>query len=239
MTEQLDPLYDKTIKCLVCDNTFTTKKVRSRFGLSRHMESDFFTEYIYQKEDIDPLLYYVCVCPSCGYSFSEEASTYFIPGTKQQIMENITRKWQGHEHFCYERTTKEAIDSYKLGIYSGNLKKERPIVMGGLHMRLAWVYRRLNKEEEEKRFSEYALQAYEKSYFDGDYKDSSMSAIRLTYLIGELYRKFENYQKASSYFSKLIHIKQPTKDKRFIEMARDQWYVMREDQRSGKAPKLK
>lgn len=231
MIKQLEPLFDKKVKCLLCDAIFTTKKVRSNYSRAVHIESDFFTEFSHEEEEVSPLLYHVNVCPSCGYSFSDEAGTYFRPGTKDELLNKITRNWQGHEFYCNIRSTKEAIQSYKLAIFSGQIKQERPIVMAGYHMRLSWIYRKLSVKQEEKRFMEYALHAYEKAYFDGDYKNSQMSSIRLAYLIGELYRKCGNYQKASSYFSKLIHVKEATKDRRFIEMARDQWYEMRENQR--------
>ncbi|RXJ00350.1 DUF2225 domain-containing protein [Anaerobacillus alkaliphilus] len=236
MNSDIDPLYDKTTKCLLCDHKFHTKKVRSRFSLARSMETDFFTEYIHDTngKNINPLLYYVNVCPSCGYSYSDEANTYFLSGTKEAIMEKITTHWKGQDYFCDVRNKKVAIDSYKLAILAGSIKKERPIVMAGLHMRLSWIYRTLEMTEEETRFKGYALEQYEKSYFQGDFQNSSMSAIRLSYLIGELHRQFGNFQKASQFFSKIIHIKQPMKDRLFIELARDQWYDMAKVNRAKK-----
>ncbi|WP_216830356.1 DUF2225 domain-containing protein [Alkalihalobacterium elongatum] len=228
------PLYDKSCTCSLCDYSFTTKKLRSRFGTARQIESDFYTQYLYEEKDggLNPLLYYVNVCPSCGYGFSDEASCYFPPGSKDRILQAITSKWKGHTYFGDERTLKIAIDAYKLAIYSGSLKKERAIVLAGLAVRLSWLHRTGGNELEEQRFKGIALQNFEKAYYEADYKNSGMSVVRLVYLIGELHRSFQNYAKASQYFSKIIYIKEPSKDKPFIEMARDRWYDMAQENRS-------
>ncbi len=234
MNEQLEPLFDKKVTCLLCNSIFATKKVRSRFGLARSMESDFFTEYVYGNENINPILYYVNVCPNCGYAFAAESSNYFLPGMKEEIMDKVTSQWRAHTRYSGERTPIDAVATYKLAIFSGMIKRERPIIMAGLHMRLSWMYRALNNIEEDSRFSRFALKAYEKAYFEGDFTNSNMSSIRVAYLIGELYRRMNDFEKASVYFSKIIHIKEAVKDRRFVEMARDQWYIMREQLRDKK-----
>ncbi|WLR52585.1 DUF2225 domain-containing protein [Bacillus tianshenii] len=234
MSEQ-NPLYDKHITCLVCNHTFTTKKVRSRFIQAVSLESDFYSDY--KHEDLSPLLYHVNVCPSCGYAFADEAATYFLPGAKDIIMQKITRFWRGQSYYSEERTSKEAIEAYKLAIYSGILRKEKPIVMAGLYMRLAWIYRKLKDETKEIECLNLALKSYEQSYFQGDYKDANMSLTRILYLMGELYRQTGNPNKAIVYFSKVIQLKDKVIEKRIVELARDQWMLIREEMKQERMRK--
>ncbi|WP_102346599.1 DUF2225 domain-containing protein [Bacillus sp. Marseille-P3661] len=223
-----NPLYDRSIKCLLCEFTFKTKKVRSKFKRAGELDTDFFTDYL--QEDANPLLYYINVCPSCGYAFSDEASTYFLPGVKEKLFDNITRRWRGQSHYGDVRSNKTAIDSYKLAILSGSLKNEKPLAMAGILLRLSWIYRIEQNLDQEKRFLRHAVEAFEKSYYEGDLKNSKLSTIRLLYLMGELYRKLDNPNKAIVYFSKVISLKNQTKEKKFVEMAHDRWFQIREEQ---------
>ncbi|ASA96771.1 MULTISPECIES: DUF2225 domain-containing protein [Anoxybacillus] len=69
----MDVLYDRTVTCLVCKQTYTTKKVRSRFIRPVQHDTDFCSYYA--SEEANPLLYYVHVCPHCGFAATEEFST--------------------------------------------------------------------------------------------------------------------------------------------------------------------
>ncbi|WP_078554154.1 DUF2225 domain-containing protein [Bacillus alkalicellulosilyticus] len=227
----VEPLFEKKVDCLLCKESFTTKKVRSSFKKARAMQSDFYTEYVYEDEVGSPLYYYVTICPSCGYAFTEDSNPYFHPRRKQDVIEKVSAYWKGNDRYSYDRTLEQALQTYKLALYSGQIKEEREIVMAGLHMRLMWLYRKLGQQEEEERYLNYALQAYERSYYVGDYQETDMSLIQLTYIIGELYRRLGQFQKAGSYFSQLLYLEDDTRDLKYIKMAKEQWQVMREQQR--------
>lgn len=224
----LMPLYDKKETCPICDHSFTTKKVRSRFIKLDYTDSDFCPYY--KDEEISPLLYYVRVCPNCGYSFTESFTDYFPNGTKEAIQQEITSKWVPHD-FSQERTLKEAIQTYKLALLSGKLKKERAIVLAGLLIRIAWLYRKLGNQKEEQRFLKMAYDEYKQAYSEGNYSSSEMTDIRLLYLLGELNRRLDNEKEAVFYFSKVIDKKSSTIEQKIVDMAREQWYVIREKQK--------
>lgn len=230
MIEEVEQLYDKNIDCLVCNFSFISKKVRSKFVRAISTDTDFCSKY--ENEECSPLLYYVYVCPSCGYAFSTEADPYFKPGTKEKIYDNITKQWTGHKYYGDKRSNKDAIDSYKLAILSGMIKGERPIAMAGLHMRLAWMYRKAGNAAEEIRFLNNAVKAYEQSYFQNDYQTTDMSMARVLYLIGEIHRRLQNYKSSINYFSILIQNKDEVVEKKLVEMARDQWQLLREEQKN-------
>lgn len=220
----IQAFYDKNIKCEVCESNYTSKKIRSRYIRSEKVHSDFFTEY---RGEVNPYLYEVFVCPICGYAFTENFSDYFPPGTKEEIYTQISSSWK-HRDYGGMRTIEEAIQTYKLGILSGTIKKEKNIVVAGLSMRLGWLYRMIENIDQEARFLRLSLSYYEKAYEASDHIGTQMSDMRLLYLIGELHRRVGDREKAVQYFSRVISHRNKAIETKLVEMAREQWYLMRE-----------
>jgi uncharacterized protein len=225
---QLEPLYDKKCKCVMCEQLFTTKKVRSRFVKVLSFDTDFAPNYAEGFEN--PNLYYVNVCPNCGYSFTDEYSSYFPPGAKQIINDKICSQWVPRD-FSLERSVQEALNTYKLSIYCSILKKEKHIVSAGLYIRLAWLYRSLDNNDQEMRFLKLALKEYTESYSTGDFKGTQVSELRLMYLIGDLSKRTGNSQDAVRFFSKVIEKQKQAVEPQIIQMAKDRWQEMREKQK--------
>jgi uncharacterized protein (DUF2225 family) len=224
--QKLDILFDKNVTCMVCQHSYKTKKVRSRFIRALRSDSDFCPYY--EDEENSPLYYYVSVCPKCGYSMSDEFSTYFPPKSIEAIKDSITSQWT-EKNYGEKRSLKSAIEAYKLAIYCATLKKEKHIILAGLYMRLVWIYRKVNFHEQELRFIKLAISGYVQSYSNDDFKSTDMSEIKLLYLIGELYRRLGDEKLAMVYLSKVIHRKEEKVEKRMIEMARDSWSEIREN----------
>lgn len=231
MTELL-PLYDKKYECLMCKKAFTSKKVRTRFVKVTHYDTDFCPTY--SSKEANPLLYYVKVCPHCGFSFSDDFQPYFAPGTKEIIQEKVCNQWVPQD-FGDERTVSTALQTYKLAAYCGTLKKEKHINISGLYMRLAWLYRGLENKGQEKRFMNLALQEYMDSYLADDYRGTQVTEVRMLYLIGELSRKTDKIEQAIKYFSKVIEKQKSTTEATTVELAKERWYEIRETQKKEKA----
>ncbi|MBM6618692.1 DUF2225 domain-containing protein [Bacillus sp. RD4P76] len=225
----MDILFDKNVKCMACDHNYTTKKVRSRFIRALHSDSDFCSYYA--DEENSPLLYYVSVCPGCGFSVSDEFSTYFAPSTLESIKHSISSQWNNRS-YGEKRTPAAAIEAYKLGIVSATLKKERNIVLAGLYMRLVWIYRKEKNSAQELRFMKLAVSEYVKSYSNGDYQDTDMSDLKIAYLIGDLYRRLGDDKLAMTYLSRVIHRKEEKYERRMVEMAKELWSDIREDMKA-------
>jgi uncharacterized protein (DUF2225 family) len=227
--ESIDILFDKTVTCTICTNTYKTKRVRSRFIRALRSDSDFCSYY--EDEENSPLLYYVSVCPTCGYSVSDEFSTHFPPNTLAAIKKSVSSHW-GNKDYGQKRLVKEAIEAYKLAIYCATLKKEKHIVLAGLYMRLVWILRKEGIVDQEIRFMKMAVTEYVQSYLNEDFKMTDMTQIKLLYLIGDLYRRLGDDKQASVYLSKVIQQKSETIEKRMIEMAREAWQEIRESQKN-------
>ncbi len=135
-------------------------------------------------------------------------------------------KWKKQD-FGRERTVEDAIRTMKLGVLSALLKKEKNIVIAGLCLRLAWMFRLLEETEQERRFLEKALVEYQASYLQSDYLGTKMSEMRILYLIGELSRRMGDETEAVRYFSRVIQHEKKSMEPKLVEMAREQWYEIR------------
>jgi uncharacterized protein (DUF2225 family) len=219
-------LYDKKFTCAHCEYSFTSKKNRLRRSHPYKRDPDFCEYYEDQAEN--PILYHVIVCPRCGYSFNEQFRKEVPPQIEQRIQEKITNNWTPKDYTGI-RTIPEAVATYKLAIFTADIRKEPHCVIAGLCLRLAWLYRYQKKEKKEKRFLQLALSEYEASYQQGDYVRAGMSEIKLTYLIGELHRQLGDYNQALRYFSRVVEHPMKASEPQIVRMARDQWQMMREE----------
>ena len=195
--EEIQPLFDRNMECLVCKQSFTTKKIRSRFIKVAEYDTDFCPKYA--EGSVNALYYNIYVCPHCGFAYSKDFSKYFAPGTKELIIEKICSNWVPHS-FSEERTIDDAIQTYKLASYSATLKKEKHITLAGIYMRIAWLYRIKQDKEQEIRFMKLARHEYEESYSIGDYSGTQVSEIRILYLVGELSRRIGDNQTSYEIF---------------------------------------
>lgn len=230
MSEELKPLYDKKVKCPICSFMNTTKKIRSRFIRVKKIESDFLTHY--QDKDLNPIFYEVTVCSKCGYAFADTFTNSFSASALERIKNQITANWKGRD-FSNERSIELAVEAYKLALMSGALKQEKSIVLAGICLRLAWLYRLLDDDnKQEERFMKIAYEKYQDSYIESDYIGTQMTEMRLLYLTGELSRRLGLRAESVKYFSKVINHKNRSTETKLVEMARDQWYLIREDDKT-------
>ena len=229
--QALGPFYEKKLTCLYCNKDFTTLRVRSRASVPYKIDSDFCPHY--RAGSHNPHFYYVNVCPECGFAFSEEFSSHFPPGSKEILRVKIVIPWGKREQkdFCHTRDLQQAIDSYKLAIYAGSLKQEKHAALAGLCLRLAWIYRTENNPEQEQRFTALALKEYEDSYLYSDFNGTSMSEMKVLFIIGELSRRLGDYAKAIAHFAKVIDHPNRNDEIKMVNMAREQWVITVEQHR--------
>ncbi|WP_239433625.1 DUF2225 domain-containing protein [Sporosarcina sp. ACRSL] len=211
--------------CLHCKEKFTTTKIRSRFVRVTKHESDF--KPIYTDPSINPILYNAAVCPSCGFAFTDDFSSYFAPGVKDEIANKITSLWNGRS-FGDERSTDEGIEAYKLALVSATVKKEKPLTMAGIALRIAWLYDDLKDFESGKRFRAVSRNLYTEAYSNGDHAGTQMSETRVLYLIAELSHQVGDKEEAIRNFSRVIESQRTSTDPQVIQMAKERWQEIRE-----------
>ncbi|KAB7706974.1 DUF2225 domain-containing protein [Bacillus aerolatus] len=228
--EKLSPFYEKQETCHLCQHSFQSTKLRNRFVKLAGRDTDLKPLYI--DSEMNPLLYNVKVCPLCGYSFTDDFSNFFAPGTKNELKEKVSGNWKSQD-YGKQRTIHQAINSYKLALYSGLIKKEKHLTLAGLALRTAWLYRDSANEEEEKRFLALAAKQYEEAYINEDLTLTAMSDINLLYLLAELHVRIGQWGKAVPYFSKILKKQRESQEKQLIEMARDRWYELRDEMKKN------
>lgn len=225
MLTNVPATYDKKLTCPMCTHSFTSKKLRSRAIRIEKIYNDFYTEY--KDPQTNPTLYEVFVCDKCGYAYTEQFNKRIKEEIKAKFKKKVSVNWKPRS-YSDERTYEEAIVTYKLSLISGKITEQLPIIMGGLCLRLSWLYRYLENESDEMKFKKHALKYYEVSYLEGDFKQTGMSEVRLLFLLGELSRQLDQTEIAVKYFSEIIQHKERYLEPKIVELAREQWQKTRD-----------
>ncbi|PID18601.1 DUF2225 domain-containing protein [Sporosarcina sp. P35] len=234
MTVEISPFYDKKMLCLLCKEHFSTTKIRSRQVRVIDHDSDFRPIYI--NKEINPIFYNVAVCPNCGFAFTDDFAPYFAPGTKEMIAQNITAKWRSRS-FGGIRTKEQAIEAYKLAYLSANFKKEKHLTMAGMMLRIAWIYREDENRAKEMRYLEISRNLYIQAFSEGDYVGTQMSETRVQYIIAELSWRINDRAEAIRNFSRVIETQKRSTEPTVIQMAKDRWQEIRDEETAIKAVK--
>jgi len=221
---ELSPFYEKKIDCLFCKKSFPTTKIRTKFVKVDDTDTDFMP--IYADDKVQAMYYNVFVCEHCGFSFTEDFTKYFAPGIPETLKAQVCEKWVPHG-FGGERTIFQAIQAYKLALLCADIKKERYVTKAGLALRLAWLYRSLKNEGQEKRFMQIARDQYMESFSNEDYASTQMSGTRVMYMIAELSRRLGDMENSTRFFSKVIESQRTGGEAKLVEMARERWKEVR------------
>ena len=221
---EVSPFYEKKMECIQCKKSFNTYKVRTKFVKVKETDTDFMPKYV--DENVQAMYYNVFVCEHCGFSFTDDFTKYFAPGTSEEIQEKITKSWVHHD-FNGERTVFQALQAYKLALLCADIKREKNVAKAGLALRLAWLYRSLKNEGQELRFLKVARDQYLESYSNEDYATTQMSGTRVVYMIAELSRRIGDMENAVRFFSKVIEGQRTGGEAKLVEMAKERWGEIR------------
>jgi uncharacterized protein (DUF2225 family) len=216
-------LYDKTVCCPVCSTVFSTKKVRSRGLQIVERQDDLNVIY----KDVNPNLYYVWVCPECGFSGSEGEYENFNPICKKIFEEKIRSKWNKRS-YCGIRSHKEAEESYKLAILIAQLCKKQKSYIGILCLKLAWIYREEKNDKKEIEFLNHALSNLTQAYQEERLENSHIDEVTAAYLVGELNRRLGNFKEAIHWYSKTLEHPEIKRKRQLQLKTRDQWRLAKE-----------
>lgn len=192
-------LYDKTYICPVCDKIFTSKAIRS--GKNRLMSVD--TDLKPQYDTINPILYECVVCQNCGYAALGKAFTSLLPKQISWVKEQICSKYKG-QVYPDIINNKEAVERYKLALLVAIVKKARDGERAYLCLKIAWLYRDMGDSVQEKTFLQYALTGFLNAYNKERFPIYELDELTTAYIIADLYRRFEEYDKAMQWAGYVI-----------------------------------
>ena len=215
-------LYDKSTSCPICERSFTSKKVRSRKLKIQEKHDDLNLVY----QDLEPLYYQIFVCPHCGYSGTEGAFEDITLLQKRSFDEHIRYKWKSRE-YGGTRTPEEAEACFKLAILVAQVTKKSKSYLGGLCLRLGWLYRGMKNPKEDE-FLRHALAHFQDAYQTERLDQAFIDEITMAYLIGELNRRFGNYRESIIWFSKVLDNPMIKQNRALQLKTREQWRVAKE-----------
>lgn len=222
-----EALYEKSSKCIICNNSFNSKKLRATACRLDKREEDFYTSY----KGHNPMHYEILVCPHCGYAATETSFDSLSAKEINDIKEMLSGKVIGRS-FCGERTVNDALDSFKLALFMAKARAAKNSVIAGLSLKLAWIYREM-KDTKEKDFLEYALEQYKQAYDNESLPLGNLDEISVQYLIGELSRRLGKFKEAVFWFNKAVSNPDRAKNPRIEKMSREQWIIAKEQHKQA------
>lgn len=214
-------IYETDKECPLCSNSF--KVIRTRVGIKLiSMDTDFRMKY----EGVDPYLYIVWACPHCGYAAPDTCFAPLTDGEKAILHKALQGKQIG-VNLQGERTVNQALTSYKLAVYFGELRKIPRSQMGGLYLKMAWLYRDKENKDTEQVCLLNAVEHYIEAYSTERFPIGKITENTLKYLIANLLDRVGRYEEAAQWLSKVVN-QRSYGEAKILEMARDLWQEIKE-----------
>lgn len=225
----IEELYERTIRCPICNRDFVTKKLRTSAIRISKRDQDFCPYY----DGENPLFYGVFVCIHCGYAAFEKSFSKKKPDDKKRVIDIITPRWNSRS-FGGKRSLDDAIETYKLALLCCNVLEGKNSEIGKVCLRLSWFYRYKGDVEKERKFIFFTINSFEKAFTGERINSDEYDEIAILYLLGELNRRVDNYNKSIMWFDKVLSHPQ-IKSKRHIEIkTREQWGLARAQHKAMK-----
>jgi uncharacterized protein (DUF2225 family) len=217
-----DLLYTKEIECPTCYEKFNFLEIKSNSYTVEKIDSDFLRYCT----NINPLFYGVLICNNCGYSALKQYFPKMLPNQRKAVKEKISVKWAPRDYGS-KYNVDIAIERYKLALINCVAKGARSGEIADVCLRLGWLYRLKEDPQKEKYYLEQAIYGFKEALQNERGSVVGIDDATLTYMIGELYRRIEDFQQASMFFSKIIADKSSKPSLK--EKARCQRDVMKKD----------
>ena len=211
-----DYLYDKNYTCPCCKNSFKNKTPKIGKIRITSKDSDLFQHC----EPINPIIYDVVLCNKCGYAAM--AKLFENKLYDDQIKAIITKITSSYKPRVYPNVydVNIGIERLKLALLSSMVKEAKESEIAYTCIKIAWLYRLLNDEENETVFIKNAYNGFFEAFNKEDPPIMGMDSNTIQYLVGELARKTGNNTEALRLFGRLIT--NPATPSRIKEIARTQ-----------------
>lgn len=207
--------YQANAKCLYCNHKFTSTKVRLSKVKVLQRDSDFCIHY----DGPNPLFYDILICPSCGFAYYNSYRN--LSNHQREKLKDTYISQINVSDLTGERTLEEAIHTFKLAILTAKIVNERKFITANLALKLAWLYRIAEDQEQEHRFLAIALNDYISMMANENIEQEDVNEDRLIYLMAELNLRLGHYVEARKLFSQLITSKNISP--RYKSLAIDRW----------------
>ena len=216
--------------CPICGESTRVVKTKSKLSVER-TDEDFCVHY----KGFNPYLYKIWFCEKCGYAADEKTFLGSMPVVhKRKIQEFLAKKKLGME-FVEVRQVPDAVAAFKLAIFYAEMTDQPLVKRAGMYLELAWIYRYSAEKEKEMEMLQKAAELYDRSLMTERFPQNGMSDDLAMYLVGAIYVRMEDYEKATQYISRLIGDQGlRDRDLRLYKQSRDLWQTIREDKEDAK-----
>ena len=213
-------------KCPVCGESTRVVKTKAKITVER-TDEDFCVHY----KDFNPYLYKIWFCEKCGYAADEKTFLAPMPAVhKKKIKEFLDNRKLGMQ-FVEERGVPDAVAAYKLAIFYAEMTDQPLAKRAGMYLGLGWIYRYSGEQDKEFEMMQKAADLYDQSIMTERYPQNGMSDDTAVYLVGAIYYRMHELEKATQYLSRLIGDQSlRDRDIQLYKRARDLWQSVREEQ---------
>ena len=217
-------------QCPICGESTRVVKTKSKLNVDR-TDEDFCVHY----KGFNPYLYKIWFCEKCGYAADEKTFLGSMSVLhKRKIQEFLEKKKLGME-FVEVRQVPDAVAAFKLAIFYAEMTDQPLVKRAGMYLELAWIYRYSAEKEKEMEMLQKAAELYDRSLMTERFPQNGMSDDLAMYLVGAIYVRMEDYEKATQYISRLIGDQGlRDRDLRLYKQSRDLWQTIREDKEDAK-----
>lgn len=184
-------IFEKTLKCPVCETEFETSTVASTNQVSAH------TDFKPVAMGVQPYFFFVHTCPNCFYSAYEEG---FEDEIDSEIADSIRAEMVPYKD---RFGPMEPSPSYKY-LFAAICAEASDLAyttIADLYLRGAWCAAEEGETELEGRMREEAVENYIKGLDAGEVEKEERAQI--TYLIGELLRRLGRAEESKIWFEKV------------------------------------
>ncbi|MBD5521545.1 MAG: DUF2225 domain-containing protein [Lachnospiraceae bacterium] len=215
MQEQ-DYLFDKNLKCPVCDKDFKARTVKVGKVKLAGTDIDLRPKY----DQVDLLKYDIIMCPHCGYAalsrFFKFVSAHQAKNIKEKISASFKPQTEMSETYDYD----EALERYKLTLVNSIVKQAKPSEKAYICLKAAWLlrgkgehldtsdpeYEKKKKEidEEENNFLHNALEGFISARQTESFPMCGMDETTVDYLIAVTAMRFEQYDVSNRLISGIL-----------------------------------
>ncbi|AFC99340.1 hypothetical protein Mtc_0575 [Methanocella conradii HZ254] len=199
------------LTCPLCGNIFESPVVMSTNSFGK-LHSDLYKE---AAGGAQPICYFVHTCPSCGYTgyegdFEKQEFSFVF---RQNVEQNITPEVKGRKV--------EASGKFYLAALCAEWRGAPAHVLARIYHMGAWCCRLSGQKEKERFYLGKAAEYFERALASSDAPEENIPIF--TYLLGDLYRRLGEAEKAKEWYSKVEQaIKEHGGDPRIGELARRQ-----------------
>lgn len=211
-----DLLFDKTIKCPVCDKEFKSKTVKTGKVKLVSADTDLRPKYLL----VDSLKYDAIACPYCGYAALNRFFPYMTSTQAKLVKANISATFKGLKQEGDIITYDEAITKHKLALVNAIVKHAKFSERAYTCLKTAWLLRgkaetlpedtkdydriieTLKKEELE--FITNAYSGFVEAFSKETFPMCGMDEHTTTYLVSDLARRIGKLDESMRWISKVL-----------------------------------